>query len=181
VILATAMLMGAAVVLSRLAGMGREQSQAARTLDALQGVCERTLSELLLGLRPLVPAEDQPLLPVESLMAQPAEPIVETSVGRFAVPMGSTAATAVESADANPTYRCSIRMQPQPAFPGLWTLTVEIAEGDQQLPRRKRYALTRWISGPAPAGAFADPYWQQLPDGLMPISDGAVPGGGLQP
>ncbi|MFN9238057.1 MAG: hypothetical protein ACK6D4_25815, partial [Planctomyces sp.] len=33
VIIATAMLMGAAVVLSRLAGMGREQSQAAETLD----------------------------------------------------------------------------------------------------------------------------------------------------
>ncbi|MFM8474480.1 MAG: hypothetical protein ACKOEO_01635 [Planctomycetaceae bacterium] len=192
-ILATAMLMGAAVVLSRLAGMGREQSQAARTLDALQGVCERTLSELLLGLRPLVPTEDQPLLPVESPMAQPAEPIVETPVGRFAVPNGSAgtgladgtgaaaAASAVGSADANPTYRCSIRMQSQPAFPGMWTLTVEVAEGDQQQPRRKRFALTRWISGPAPSGAFADPYWQQSPDGQIPISDGPMSGGGLLP
>lgn len=193
VILATALLMGAAVVLSRLAGMGREQSQAARTLDALQGVCERTLGELLLGLRPLVPAEDQPLLPVESPMVQPAEPIVETPVGRFAVPNASSApgladgtgaaavASAGASTEADPEYRCSIRMQPQPAFPGMWTLTVEVAEGDQQQPRRRRFSLTRWISGPAPAGAFADPYWQQSPDDQIPISDGPVPGGGLLP
>jgi hypothetical protein len=191
--MATAMLMGAAVVLSRLAGMGREQSQAARTLDALQGVCEKTLSELLLGLRPLVPAEDQPLLPVESPIAQSPEPIVETPLGRFAVPNNSAgtgltnssgaagATTAVGSAEANPDYRYSIRMQPQSAFPGMWTLTVEVAEGDLQQPRRKRFALTRWISGPAPAGAFADPYWQQSPDGQMPINDGTVPDGGLLP
>jgi hypothetical protein len=187
------MLMGAAVVLSRLAGMGREQSQAARALDALQGVCEKTLSELLLGLRPLVPAEDQPLLPVESPIAQSPEPIVETPMGRFAVPNNSAgtgltnstgaaaATTAVGSAEANPDYRYSIRMQPQPAFPGMWILTVEVAEGDQQQPRRKRFTLTRWITGPAPAGAFADPYWQQSPDGQMPINDGTVPDGGLLP
>lgn len=193
VMLATAMLMGAAVVLSRLAGMGREQAQAARTLDAVQGVCERTLSELLLGLRPLVPAEDQPLLPVEPRPGQPSEPIVETPLGRFAVPgagalagltegTASAPATAPDvSAEADPEWRYSIRMQPQPAFPGMWTLTVEVAEGDQQLPRRRRFALTRWIAGPAPAGAFEDPYWQQSLDEQLPSGDGAGFGGGLQP
>ena len=86
VILATAMLMGAAVVLSRLAGMGREQSQAAQTLDQAQRICERTLNELLLGARPLVLGEDQPLLPLDQLAQPVLEPVVETAAGRFAVP-----------------------------------------------------------------------------------------------
>ncbi len=192
VILATAMLMGAAVVLSRLAGMGREQSQAARTQDALQGLCERTLNELLLGLRPLIPAEDQPLLPLEPPAGQSIEPIVETAAGRFAVP-GARSQPAIPgtagsvpvaspglSAEPAAEWRFSIRTQTQPAFPGMWTLTVEVAQGDQQLPRRRRFALTRWISGPPPVGAFADPRWQQSFDGQLPGSGGFSPEGGLQ-
>jgi type II secretory pathway pseudopilin PulG len=191
VILATAMLMGSAVVLSRLAGMGREQSQAARTQDALQGVCERTLNELLLGLRPLIPAEDQPLLPVEPSVGQPVEPIVETPVGRFAVPGAQSTASRQDAAgsalDASPDlstepapeWRFSIRTQSQPAFPGMWTLTVEVSQGDQQLPRRRRFSLTRWISGPPPAGAFEDPRWQQSFDGQLPDSNGLSSEGGL--
>lgn len=192
VILATAMLMGSAIVLSRLAGMGREQSQAARTQDALQSVCEKTFNELLLGLRPLIPAEDQPLLPLEPLSGQPVEPIVETPVGRFAVPVAQTTAAMQESAGSaldassgaspapSPEWRFSIRTQPQAAFPGMWILTVEVAQGDQQLPRRKRFALTRWISGPPPSGAFADPRWQQSFDSQMPVGNGFSLEGGLQ-
>jgi hypothetical protein len=62
----------------------------------------------------------------------------------------------------------------------MWTLTVEVAQGDQQLPRRRRFALTRWISGPPPVGAFADPRWQQSFDGQLPESSGFSPEGGLQ-
>jgi len=170
VIIATAMLMGAAVVLSRLAGMGREQSQAAETLDTAQRLCEQTLNELLLGARPLVAAEDQPLVPLDSVRLQPAEPVIETPAGSFAVPgaaagSGATDAVAVAATiDAAVPWRYSVRMQPQAAFPGMWILTVEVADGDQQLVRRRRLALTRWISGPAPAGAFENPFWQRAPE-----------------
>ena len=170
VIIATAMLMGAAVVLSRLAGMGREQSQAAETLDTLQRLCEQTLNELLLGSRPLVASEDQPLVPLDSTLAQPAEPVIQTTVGPFAVPVASAGSTApqaadgISAADAVVSWRYSVRLQPQAAFPGMWTLSVEVAEGDQQQARRRRFVLTRWISGPAPAGAFENPFWQRSPE-----------------
>ena len=53
VMIATAILMGSAVVLARLAGMGREQSQKARLYSDAQELCEQTMNELLLGLRPM--------------------------------------------------------------------------------------------------------------------------------
>lgn len=170
VIISTAMLMGAAVVLSRLAGMGREQSQAAETLNNAQSLCEQTLNELLLGARPLTAGEDQPLLPLDTAVMPPAEPIIDTPVGQFAVPAPaqSVAASPVTggASAVEPTteWRFSVRLQPLAAFPGMWTLTVEVAEGDQSQVRRRRFALTRWISGPAPPGAFESPYWQRSPE-----------------
>lgn len=183
VILATAMLMGAAVVLSRLAGMGREQSQAAQTLDQAQRICERTLNELLLGARPLVLGEDQPLLPLDQLAQPVLEPVVETAAGRFAVPPAAagSAAASLQTTD-EVAWRFSVRMQSQAAFPGMWTLTVEVAEGNQQLARRRRFALTRWISGPPAAGAFEDPFWQQSPETQLPLGGAAgFSSGEIQP
>lgn len=170
VIIATAMLMGAAVVLSRLAGMGRDQSQAAETLDSAQRICEQTLNELLLGARPLTAGEDQPLLPLDAAMMPPAEPTVDTPVGQFAVPNPAQKLAAGQisgsesAADPVSGWRFSVRLQPLAAFPGMWTLTVEVAEGDQSQVRRRRFALTRWISGPAPPGAFESPFWQRSPE-----------------
>ena len=66
VILATAILMGSVVVLARLAGMGRTQAHKAALQTTAQQLCENTMNELLLGLRPLEPVDDQPLLPAES-------------------------------------------------------------------------------------------------------------------
>ena len=70
VIIATAILMGSAVVLSRLAGMGRDQSQKARLHSDAQQVCEQTMNELLLGCV-LELVESMPLIP----LPQPVEEI----------------------------------------------------------------------------------------------------------
>ncbi len=64
VIIATAILMGSAVVLARLAGMGRDQSQKARLHSEAQQLCEQTLNELLLGMRPMELVEAMPLIPL---------------------------------------------------------------------------------------------------------------------
>ncbi|MCA9064697.1 MAG: hypothetical protein KDA96_16610, partial [Planctomycetaceae bacterium] len=64
VILATAILMGSVIVLSRLAGMGRTMAQRAAAMSEAQRVCERTLNEIALGERPLQLVDRSPLLPV---------------------------------------------------------------------------------------------------------------------
>lgn len=80
VLLATAILMGSVIVLSRLAGMGRTMAQKAQQLSEAQWLCEEVMNEIALGLRPPVEVRDAPLLPpAESAdaageMAQDAEP-----------------------------------------------------------------------------------------------------------
>ena len=53
VILATALLMGSVVVLSRLIGMGRTQANKAEFESEAQRLCENTMHEIMLGLRPV--------------------------------------------------------------------------------------------------------------------------------
>jgi type II secretory pathway pseudopilin PulG len=172
VIIATAILMGSAVVLARLAGMGRDQSQKARLYSEAQQLCEQTLNELLLGMRPMELVESMPLIPLPA-------PIEDTADDANAQdPFSSTERQDVEPTidETNPEWRHSVRIELLPAKPGMWALTVEVLQGDQTLPRPIRFSLTRWISGPPPEGAF-DELMQGMeePNSLQP--DSTQPGG----
>ena len=151
VMIATAILMGSAVVLSRLAGMGRDQSQKAKIYSDAQQVCEQTLSELLLGMRPVELVEAMPLLPlptpVEQLRDETVQQDLFLDADSEAIPIAD---------EANPEWRYSVRTSPLSSMPGIWALTVEVLQGDQTLNRPIRFALTRWISGPPPEGAFEE-------------------------
>ncbi len=174
VMIATAILMGSAVVLARLAGMGRDQSQKARLHSEAQQLCEQTLNELLLGMRPMELVESMPLIPLPA-------PVQETTDDLNAPdPFSSTERQDVEPTvdETNPEWRHSVRFEPLPAKPGMWALTVEVLQGDQTLPRPIRFSLTRWISGPRPESAF-DELIQGMdePGSLQPDT---APSGGLQ-
>ncbi len=147
VVIATALLMGSAVVLSRLAGMGREQAVRAAVRTELQQICQQTLQEILLAERPAGMIEDAPW---EQLRMPP------TISSGESMPAGETAARDELSGTAAgiPEYRYSVRVAALPAQPGMWSLTVEVAEGDQQKQRRQRFSLTQWIAGEPEIGAF---------------------------
>jgi type II secretory pathway pseudopilin PulG len=173
VIIATAILMGSAVVLARLAGMGRDQSQKARLYSEAQQLCEQTLNELLLGMRPVELVESMPLIPLPAPIEENADEV------NIQDPFSSTERKDVEPTvdETNPEWRHSVRIEPLTSRPGMWALTVEVLQGDQTLPRPIRFSLTRWISGPPPEGAF-DELMQGMeePDSLQP---GTMQSGGL--
>jgi type II secretory pathway pseudopilin PulG len=174
VIIATAILMGSAVVLARLAGMGRDQSQKARLYSEAQQHCEQMLNELMLGMRPMELVESMPLIPLPA----PVEDTVDDVNAQD--PFSSTARQDVEPTvdETNPEWRHSVRIEPLASRPGMWALTVEVLQGDQTLPRPIRFSLTRWISGPPPEGAF-DELMQGMdePDSLQL---GTTQSGGLR-
>ena len=166
VIIATAILMGSAVVLSRLAGMGREQSVRARTYTEAQMLCETTLNELLLGMRVLEPVAAAPLLPV--LPDPNTDRMLNDELQReqslFAI---TDNAVINQTADeGNAAWKYSVLIDPLPELPGLWSLTVSVVQNDQlasagQLPtgeptatgesyspRLVSFSLTRWLAGP---------------------------------
>jgi hypothetical protein len=172
VIIATAILMGSAVVLARLAGMGRDQSQKARLHSEAQQLCEQTLNELLLGMRPMELVESMPLIPLPAPIEETADDVNAQD------PFSTNQDTVVPAIDeTNPEWRHSVRIEPLAAKPGMWTLTVEVLQGDQTLPRPIRFSLTRWISGLPPEGAF-DELMQGMdePSSLQP---GTMQSGGL--
>ena len=151
VMIATAILMGSAIVLARLAGMGRDQSQKARLYSEAQQICEQTMHELLLGLRPMELVESMPLIPLP-------EPVQTTDDNMSEPDMFAAEETSAEQVidETNPEWRHSVRMDLLPDQPGMWSLTVILVQGDQTLPRPIAFSLTRWISGPPPEGAFDD-------------------------
>jgi len=162
VIIATAILMGSAVVLSRLAGMGREQSQKASLHAKAQELCEQTMGELLLQMRPPELLESMPLIPLPRPFEQTQEESGESSLFAEAQVPQET-----ELDEANPEWRYSVRMALLPNLPGMWSLTIVVVQGDETLERPVRFSLTRWISGPPPEGAF-----EELTRG---INDSAAP------
>jgi type II secretory pathway pseudopilin PulG len=149
VIIATAILMGSAVVLSRLAGMGREQSQKARLYADAQELCQQTMSELLLQSRPPELVESMPLIPLPRPIQETPNELNEPSIFNEAQEPQELVPD-----ETNPEWRYSVRMDLLPKLPGMWSLTVVVVQGDETLERPIRFSLTRWISGPPPAGAF---------------------------
>lgn len=61
VLVATAILLGSAVVLFELAAIGTEHARSAEELAEAQWVCQAKLNEILSGLTPLQTVQDEPL------------------------------------------------------------------------------------------------------------------------
>jgi hypothetical protein len=157
VILSTAILLGSVVVLGELAAMGRRQSLRSGKLAEAQRLCELTLNEILTGLRPLEPQEQEPLRPALLLPADPLEEdILEPSREDFGVfsrdgtsALSSSAgrdSTGSTAADAR--WLHSIRIEPLEDFPGLAVLTVQVEEAARVVGRPVRFQLSRWIEDP---------------------------------
>lgn len=162
VVMATAFLMGSAIVLSKLAGMGRDQAQKARLQMSAQEMCEQTLNELLLGLRPFEVTEGTPLLALP-------EPIAEENESFEAdQPLAGLIADRPQAAEANVDSRSawnhSIRLEALPGKPGMWSVTVVVIQAEAAGATPARFSLTRWIAGPPPEGALEE----LLPEGPEP-------------
>lgn len=160
VILATAIMLGSVIVLSELAGIGRRQSNRAETATIAQQNCENLLNELLLGIRPLVPIDDEPLLPVEDPFAVDFDfdSSDAASAGNPFAPQASLTET-TQSDDVESEWLYSVRIVPHDQYAGLATLTVTVWQADEQLPRPGRFQLIRWIKDPfaITADEFSEP------------------------
>ncbi|MCP4854508.1 MAG: hypothetical protein GY903_08445 [Fuerstiella sp.] len=151
VILATALLMGSVVVLSRLIGMGRTQANKAEFQSEAQRLCENTMHEIMLGLRPLESTEDAPLRPVSVAGFGGLEDSADGDM--------FTGAARQLSSEANPPWLYAVRIGPVPNSPELTGLTVEVSQAESTLTRPVRFQLSRWVrfdtrSGSDPAGGL---------------------------
>ena len=61
VILATAILMGAAIVLGELAAIGRQHLESAEALTTAQEICRTKMAEMLCGAEPMQSVDKQPV------------------------------------------------------------------------------------------------------------------------
>jgi prepilin-type N-terminal cleavage/methylation domain-containing protein len=139
VIVATAILLGSVVVLSQLAGLGGTYAQNTEQMSLAQRVCENTLNELLVGIRPLVPAESAPLMPLKQADVQTN--FWEEDMQEEVLRPGRIQDRLV-GAGSTPRWLHSIRLAPSTEMPGLTTLTVEVLS---TRPGKGRATLTRWI------------------------------------
>lgn len=169
VVMATAFLMGSAIVLSKLAGMGREQSQKAHLHMQAQQVCEQTLNELMLGLRPIEITEGSPLLPLPEPVERDKDDAF--NAGTSDLLESSDPNSELQEQTDNPEWRHSIRMESLIDKPGMWSLTVTVIQGAEELERPVRFSLTRWINGPPPEGAFD----QLMTDEPSALNSGGAP------
>jgi prepilin-type N-terminal cleavage/methylation domain-containing protein len=161
VMLATAILLGSVVVLGELASMGRRQSEKGKKLAEAQQLCEQTLNEVLLGLRPLEPVEQEPLLPAEPILGG------ETSGREFAelaadlepFPIAEDTSPLATAAGNDPAESAewvhSLRVMPLDEHPGLAVLTVVVEQPPETTGRPVRFELSRWIDDPL-GGAVED-------------------------
>lgn len=137
VIVATAILMGSVIVLARLAGMGRTMAQKTQRHSAAQRVCEQTLNEILLGLRPLEPVEQTPLNPATMIAESPdADSPEQVADDRIFVRQPSG------------RWLHSVRLQPHTQIPTLQTLTVIVESADDNSERPVRFRLSRFVRMP---------------------------------
>ena len=139
VIVATAILMGSAIVLARLAGMGQTQAAKAALASEAQRLCEDTLNEVVLGLRPLEQIEDAPLLPVVSdLTGQLEERLADDDLFSRSTPQTAIAETA-------PRWLYFVRTAPLPQVPEITVLTIGVTQADTDITTPVTYQLTRWV------------------------------------
>jgi len=155
VILATAILMGSVVVLGELAGIGRRQAQRGRDLAAAHERCELLLNELLLGQRPLAPAEREPLLEQIDLSARTEVDFGEElfdDFDPFAPREHESDALTTDSplADEETDWQYSLFIELMPERPGLALLQVRVEQSPEKFPRPVSFKLSRWIEDPSP-------------------------------
>ena len=154
VILATALLMGSVVVLSRLIGMGRTQANKAEFQSEAQRLCEDTMHEIMLGLRPMESIEAAPLRPVSVAGDADLEDSVDGDV--------FTATVRQTASDANPRWLYSVRIGPVQSSPELTGLTVEVMQAESTLTRPSQFQLSRWVrygarsDGDSAGGLFSE-------------------------
>jgi len=154
VILATAILLGSVVVLSELAGMGRRQSLRGRDLAEAQQLCETTLHEILTGLRPPEPVEQEPLLPAQPLLEQSFEDETLFDLSENLDPFAFEDETVLPDQELldeqtqTARWLHSIRVTPLEAHPGLAVLTVVVEQAPEEAARPLRFELSRWIDDP---------------------------------
>ncbi len=142
VILATAILLGSVIVLSELAGIGRRQSNRAEQISEAQRLCELTLHEIVLGLRPIESLERAPLLavPVDADVRGEIDLFGEIDPASDAIEAGAGLEPGAES-----EWTYSVRFEPVESWPSLTALTVEVEPANDDRARFSRFSLTRWI------------------------------------
>lgn len=136
VIVATAILMGSVIVLARLAGMGRTTGQKAQRYDEAQRVCEQTLNEIVLGLRPLEPVQQAQLQPAAAFAD-------ETDLNAEA----SSAAELFLVQRSGQQWTYSVLTQPVDEVPGLTLLSVVVKSvvPEGSIARPTTFRLNRWV------------------------------------
>lgn len=138
VIVATAILMGSVVVLARLAGMGRTMAQKTQLHSDAQRVCEQTLNEILLGLRPLEPVERAELTSA-NMIDKSADTNLQEQVADDRISVRQTSGR----------WLHSVRLQPHTQIPSLQTLTVVVEPADDKSQRPLRFRLSRFVRRPS--------------------------------
>lgn len=156
VILATAILMGSVIVLARLAGMGRTTSQKAQQYAVAQRVCEQTLNEIVLGLRPL-----------ESVQQAQLQPLAAFADGPDLNAEASSTASLISVHRDGRRWTYSVRAQPLEEIPELTLLSVIVKSvvPEGSIARPTSFRLSRWVrnSPSADSSLSADP---ALPGGI---------------
>ena len=142
VMLATAILLGSVIVLAQLVGMGRTQAEKAKLHSEAQRICETTLHEIVLGIRPLLPVELSPLEPAIEIMPEQRDERESLDVEGDIVRRRS-ADSRGSGADAK--WLHSIRLALHPTVPALTILTVEVQQAEESSARPVRFELTRWV------------------------------------
>ena len=139
VILATAILMGSVIVLARLAGMGHSTGQKAEQYAEAQRVCEQTLNEIVLGLRPLEP--------VQQAQWQPAATFVDQS-DRTAQANSTAALFSVQRSGSQWIYSVQTRSVEEVRGLTLLSVAVNSAIPEGSMARSITFRLSRWIRIP---------------------------------
>lgn len=178
VILSTAILMGSAIVLGRLAWMGRTQSNRAHNTAQAHTLCEQTLNEIMLGLRPADLVLQEPLLPVGDPATDPRDsqaPFDSASFENEFEPSIDTELTATGiDQNGEPLWLHSIQLEPHNTFDGISVLTVAVMQSREAVARPASARLTRWVlhetraTDGQPDGPFDDGSFEQLAGGFTP-------------
>ncbi len=154
VIMATAILMGSVVMLSQLSGIGRGHADNTRYQAQAQRVCENTLNEIIMGLRPMVAAESAPLLPLVEVMDEDVLEFDDAEQAQVIRP--GRPQDRLITAGNSPLWLHSIRMKPHEEAQGIVRLTVDVEAVQQTGTRRISFSLTRWIRQDTPKNSFSE-------------------------
>lgn len=178
VILSTAILMGSAIVLGRLAWMGRTQSNRAHNTARAQTLCEQTLNEIMLGLRPADLVLQEPLLPVGDPASDPRDSQDAFDPATFENEFETSGTTDLTATgldqSGEPLWLHSIQFEPHATFDGISVLTVAVMQSREAVARPASARLTRWVRHEAgstdgqPDGPFDDGSFEQLAGGFTP-------------